>query len=353
MDSKSALSLHPRTLMSVLRYALVLGAVLLILYSIPRVYHLLSMTIVALLISYLLNPPVTFLEQYKLTRGASTTIVFVVIGLLATWGIFEISPFLWEQYEALRAFLANNKPNSILENYLRQLERSFGFLPKGSLAGQVGVAYDWVFGQLSGIPQVLYLTLQYLIIVPFIAFFLTRDRRRIRRFVVQSVPNQFFEMMFDLYYKVDKKLGAYIRGITIESFIIAVLSIIGLWIVDVKYMFVIGIFAGVANVIPYFGPVAGAIPALVVKFLDHNDPYTLIPVAAVFLIIQLVDNVFLKPIVVAKTMDLHPLIVLIVVVAGGELWGILGMIVSIPIASMFVVILTEMNWALNNYSFKR
>lgn len=351
--TKSSLSLHPKTLMSILRYALILGGLLAIIYSIPRVYHLLSMTIVALLISYLLNPPVTFLERYQLTRGTATTIVFVVIGLFVTWGIFEISPFLWEQFEALRAFLSTNKPTTLLKDYLTQVENTFGFLPEGSLAGQVEVAYDWAFGQLTGIPQVLYLTLQYLVIVPFIAFFLTRDKRKIRGFVVQSVPNQFFEMMFDLYYKVDRKLGAYIRGIIIESFIIAILSILGLWFVDVKYMFVIGIFAGVANIIPYFGPVAGAIPALVVEYLEYNDPYMLIPVATVFLLIQLIDNVFLKPVVVAKTMDLHPLIVLIVVVAGGELYGILGMIVSIPIASMFIVVLTEMNWALNHYSFKQ
>lgn len=351
--SNSSLSLHPKTWMSVLRYILVIGGILAVLYSIPRIYHLMSMTILALLISYMLNPPVTFLERYQLTRGTATTIVFVVIGLLVSWGIFEISPFLWDQFEALRTFLANNKPTTLLKDYLTGLERTFGFLPEGSLAGQVEVAYDWAFGQLTGIPQVLYLTLQYLVIVPFIAFFLTRDKRKIRRFVVQSVPNQFFEMMFDLYYKVDRKLGAYIRGIVIESFIIAILSIVGLWIVDVKYMFVIGIFAGVSNVIPYFGPVAGAVPALVVEFLEYHDPYMLIPVATVFFLIQLIDNVFLKPVVVAKTMDLHPLIVLLVVVAGGELYGILGMIVSVPIASMFIVVLTEMNWALHNYSFTR
>lgn len=350
--SKS-LSLHPKTLMSVLRYTLVFGALFGIVYAIPRVYHLLSMTIVALLISYLLNPPVSFLERYQLTRGTATTIVFVVIGLLVAWGIMEITPFLWDQFEALQSFLSNNQPTERIKEYLRGVEGNFGFLPPGSLAGQVSVAYDWAFGQLTGIPQFLYLTIQYMVIVPFIAFFLTRDKRKIRRFAVGAVPNQFFEMMFDLYHKVDKKLGAYIRGIIIESSIIALLSIIGLWIVDVKYMFVIGIFAGVANIIPYFGPVAGAVPALAVEFLEYHDPVMLIPVATVFFLIQLIDNVVLKPVIVANTMDLHPLIVLIVVVAGGELYGILGMIVSIPIASMFIVILTEMNWALNNYSFKQ
>jgi predicted PurR-regulated permease PerM len=131
-----------------------------------------------------------------------------------------------------------------------------------------------------------------------------------------------------------------------------VLSIVGLWIVDVQYFFVIGIFAGLANIVPYFGPVAGAIPALIVKSFESNDPMLLLPVIIVFLIVQLLDNILVKPIVVSKTMDLHPLIVLLVVVAGGELYGIVGMIVSIPIASMFIVIVSEMNWAMKNYSFK-
>jgi predicted PurR-regulated permease PerM len=309
------------------------------------------MTVLAFFISYLLNPPVNFLERYGFSRGLATGLVFLVLGGAATWGIMQLAPFVWDQFLELRAFLADREPTRVIQSYVVNFERMFPFVPEGSLSGRVDQFYNWVLGQLSGIPGILYVIVQYLLIVPFIAFFFTRDRRRMRRFVVQSVPNHFFEMMFNLYYKLDQKLGAYIRGIIIESGIIALLTVVGLWAVGVDYFVVIGVFAGVANVVPYFGPFAGAVPALVVEAVGMEDPTTLLPVVVVFLVVQLLDNVILKPVVVAKTMNLHPLIVLIVVVGGGQLYGIPGMILSIPLASMFIVVVSEANWALNNYRF--
>lgn len=344
---------RPRVIVTVLYYILIFSGILALIWSIPRIYHLISMTILAFFISYLLNPPVSILERYGVGRGWATGLVFLVLGGAATWGIFELAPFVWEQFLELRMFLAEREPTRIIQGYVANFERSFPFVPEGSLTSRVDTLYNWVLGQLSGIPGILYVVLQYLLIVPFIAFFFIRDRRRMRRFVVQSVPNQFFEMMFNLYYKVDRKLGAYVRGIIIESSIIAFLSVVGLWAVDVNYYVVIGVFAGIANVVPYFGPFAGAIPAIVVESVGMEDPTTLVPVVMVFVVIQLLDNVIVKPVVVAKTMDLHPLIVLLVVVGGGQLYGIPGMILSIPLASMFIVVLSEFNWALNNYRFVR
>lgn len=343
---------HPKTIISSIRYILIFGGLIAVVWSIPQIYHLVSMTIIALLISYVLNPFVKFLERRGFNRVTSTTIVFLIIILLMIWGIVEISPFLWNQSIEMKSFLVNNQPTELLEDYLRGLENNFGFLPEGSLTGQVSTAYNWVMTQLSNIPQLLYIILQYLLIVPFIAFFFTRDRRKMRRFVVQSVPNQFFEMIFNLYYKVDEKLGAYIRGVIIESLIIALLSIVGLWIVEVKYFIVIGIFAGISNIVPYFGPVAGAILAVVVKALEAREPSAILSVLVVFIIVQLVDNIFVKPMVVSSTMNIHPLVVLLVVLAGGQLYGIAGMIFSIPLVSMFFVIVSEVNWAIRNYSFK-
>lgn len=349
----STLSPHPRTLVAGLYYTLVLGGLVALVWSMPRIYHLVAMTILALFISYLVNPAVRLLERYELTRTTATSVVFLVIVGGATWGIFQLAPFVWDQFLELRHFLATHEPTKLIQGYLTDVENRLGFVPPGSLSGQVDIVYQWTLDQLTGIPQILYITLQYLLIVPFIAFFLTRDRRRMRRVVVQSVPNQFFEMMFNLYHKVDQKLGAYLRGIVIESVIIGVLTVAGLWMVDVRYFVVIGFFAGVSNVVPYFGPFAGAVPAIVVEAVRIDDPVQLVPVVAVFVVVQLLDNVLLKPVIVAKTMNLHPLLVLLVVVAGGQLYGIMGMIVSIPLASMFIVVVSEFNWALNNYSFTR
>ncbi len=349
----NVLSPHPRTFVTGIFYLLIIGLLSALLWFIPQIYHLVFMTVIAFLSCYLLNPPVNFLERHGLSRGLATGVVFLVIGGGVIWGILEVAPFVWEQFLELRSFLAQRKPTRIIQGYVTNFEQSIAFLPEGSLSSRVDTFYNWVLGQLTGIPGILYLVLQYLLIVPFIAFFFIRDRRRMRRFVVQSVPNQFFEMTFNLYYKVDRKLGAYVRGLIIESAIIAVLTVTGLWVVDVSYYLVIGVFAGVANVVPYFGPFAGAVPAIIVEAVGMEDPAILVPVVMVFVLVQILDNIILKPVVVAKTMNLHPLVVLLVVVGGGQLFGIPGMILGIPLASMFIVVLTEVNWALKNYRFVR
>ncbi|MFB6356946.1 MAG: AI-2E family transporter [bacterium] len=356
MKRNNPFNLSPKLLVSITWYTLVLGAVGMLIYSLPKIYHLLSATLIAFLLSYLLHPAVQVLERYSLNRGTATMVVFLFIFLLLGWMIVEITPFVWGQFQDFQTFLAEHDLTKVLAKYLGKVEDLIVFLDDGALTNQVGQAEEWLLNLVSssrikGILQNIYVVLNYVILIPFIAFFFTRDRRKIRHLAVQSAPNAFFEMAFNIYYKIDEKLGSYIRGILIESLIIGILSIIGLWIVDVPYLIVIGLFAGVANIVPYFGPVAGAIPAVIIKFFQTNEPMAVVPVLVVFLLVQIVDNVFVKPVIVARTMELHPLIVLLVVVAGGQIYGIMGMVMSIPIASMFLVVLSEISWGIKNYSF--
>ncbi|MGM0381800.1 MAG: AI-2E family transporter [bacterium] len=121
---------------------------------------------------------------------------------------------------------------------------------------------------------------------------------------------------------------------------------------DVPYAVVIGIFAGIANIVPYFGPVAGAIPAIIIKSIETSDAASLIAVGVLFLIVQALDNVWVKPHVFSRSMNMHPLVVFLVVIAGGELAGIMGMILSIPVTASLGVILREFYRGIKNYQFQ-
>lgn len=133
--------------------------------------------------------------------------------------------------------------------------------------------------------------------------------------------------------EIDQILSQFIRGICLDTVIIAVLSSIALSICGLKYAVLIGIFAGLCNVIPYFGPVMGMIPAFFVGLMNGGLVAGLIPVIALF-IVQQVDSNFIYPKVVGSSTGLHPVIVLIAVVVGGAYGGIIGMLIAVPIASI-------------------
>jgi predicted PurR-regulated permease PerM len=352
MNPGKVLSLSPRLIVSLLYYILPLGIVVLSLYFIPALYHLVLMFVFAYLVSHLFIPPVDILERHDFSRNNATLIVFITLIVLIIAFLWAYSPVIWNQALELQQQLAGGDLIVLSRDYARQVEESIPFLAEGSVSERVRGIYAWLLGQLSGILVNIYMAIQYLVIIPFIAFFLVRDRHLIRRHLIKGVPNAFFEMVFNIYFKIDSQVGDYIRGLIIEAAIVAVFCIIGLISLGVPYAIIIGLFAGFANVVPYFGPIAGAVPAILIKFLESGDLSSTLLVALIFVAVQIIDNIWLKPFVFSRGMEMHPLIVFLVVVAGGQLAGVPGMILGIPISASLKVIIGEFFWGVRNYKFE-
>jgi putative permease len=145
----------------------------------------------------------------------------------------------------------------------------------------------------------------------------------------------------DLLFKMDTQLGNYMRSQFLDAIAFGVLATIGLWILGVPYFFFIGAFAGAANIIPYVGPLAGVLPGVVVATLDTGDIMAGIWVIIVFVLMKLIDDFVIQPIIVARGVELHPLMVLVVIMVGGGLFGILGMLIAVPIAGFLKVVFRE------------
>ena len=148
-------------------------------------------------------------------------------------------------------------------------------------------------------------------------------------------------MSLNVLHKMDMQLGGYLRGQFIEAFVVGSLAILALWIIGVKYFILIGVFAGLANLIPYVGPVAGAVPAIIVAFTNGADSTVIIYIILAFIIIQLIDNVVMQPLVLSKSVNLHPLIIVIAILIGGKFFGILGMFLAVPSAGILKVTSSE------------
>ena len=167
--------------------------------------------------------------------------------------------------------------------------------------------------------------------------------------MIARVPNRYFEMVLNLIYKIEQQLGGYIRGQMLDSLIIGILSIIALYILKIDYYFFIGAIAGLANMIPYLGPIVGAVPAILVSLMGTPSITPIIWIAVSFALIQLIDNVIISPLIVAKSVNIHPLLVIIVIFIGERLLGVLGMLIAVPVTGILNVIFKETIWSFRNY----
>ena len=179
------------------------------------------------------------------------------------------------------------------------------------------------------------------VIIPFVTFFLLKDGRDMKKLFISYIPNRYFEMSLNVLHKMDLQLGGYLRGQFIEAFVVGALAIFALWLLGIKYFILIGLFAGMANLIPYVGPVAGAVPAIVVALTNGANIEVIAYIILAFIIIQLIDNVVMQPLVLSKSVNLHPLVIVIAILIGGNFFGVLGMFLAVPAAGILKVTSSE------------
>jgi predicted PurR-regulated permease PerM len=193
----------------------------------------------------------------------------------------------------------------------------------------LGRTTDLLGGVASGLSLV--------VIVPFVAFFFLREGRRISHALIELVPNAYFELCLNLIHQINGQIGGYIRGQLLAVTVVAGLSWVGLSIIGMPYALPVGVLAGLANMIPYLGPLIGIVSASAVALATQQGMDMVWQVMILFIIIQIIDNVLIQPLVVAKSVDLHPLIVLIVVMIGSDLMGIVGMLIAVPVTGILKV----------------
>jgi predicted PurR-regulated permease PerM len=186
-----------------------------------------------------------------------------------------------------------------------------------------------------------------IIAVVFITFFLLLKNGLLRKNIMNIIPNSYFELAVSTFNKVEKLLSNYLVGLLIQMTMIFSIASIGLTLVNIEYALTIAMFAAVANLIPYAGPLLGTIFGLLIglttgDFQTSNEIFFLIfRIITVFSIVQLMDNILLQPLIFSKSVKAHPLEIFVVIFAGAKIAGILGMIFAIPVYTIFRVSILE------------
>lgn len=187
------------------------------------------------------------------------------------------------------------------------------------------------------IPGVLKQLLTVMLLGPFIAFFMIKDGRSFTRKAMGLIPNYLFETALSLQHQINVQIGYFVRARLLEALIVGGVTWVGLMIIDFPFALLLAIFAAITNLIPYIGPLIGLVPALIIALVNSSSSFDLLLLFGVYLVAQLIDAALLVPFFVARIVDLHPLTVILVIIAGAQFMGVLGMIISIPLASTLKV----------------
>ena len=334
---------------SILMVTVIVGAVLLLALG-----GIGAMVVIAALLAYILDPLVTRLELSGLSRTAATVLFFLVLIGSTSVGIFLMIPVVVAQVDLLQSEVTTEQTALILARLEILIHTHLGFLGLGeiSLADAIQQLKEAIREEvLRFLVEDSAMLIAHAVAVPIIMFFFLKDGREMKKQLVRLVPNRYFEFGLDLLYKMDRQLGGFLRSQFFDAVIFGALSTVLLWALDVRYFFFIGVFAGLANLIPYVGPVAGVIPAVVVSVLETGDVTKALTVIAGYIGLKLLDDVLVQPMVVSRGVNLHPLYVLLSILIGGHLFGILGMLLAVPCAGFLRVVLQESVATFRRYRF--
>tara|TARA_B100000131_G_C18112661_1_gene610180 strand:+ start:632 stop:1798 length:1167 start_codon:yes stop_codon:yes gene_type:complete len=214
-------------------------------------------------------------------------------------------------------------------------------------------------------------SLMYIAITVSFIIMLLANAQNFKKGFIKMVPNRYFEMSLKIIDRISEQISSYIRGTFMAATIVGILSIMALQIVcsifniPHDYIILVGIIAGVFNLIPFIGPIIGALSGVLLFILSVEPPnpealevatttiryYHIAAIIIAFGGVQLIDNLVTSPLIISDSVGLHPMFVIIVVLIGGYAMGILGMIIAVPFTAILKVIIEELTWGFRNYLY--
>ncbi len=304
------------------------------------VNNLLLSVILAIVFFYLLMPVVDYFQRLGLNRTLAVLVPFVLLtGVILVLTMIFL-PMLSSQLVNLRAEWPRLSKGlgAMLSDFEVYLQ---GFV-SADLAGQIRTQVQSQLGALTNdifreLPTHVSNSLTVLFLAPFLSLFMLMDGQKWYRQVLELVPNSLFELILNLHYQISYQIGGFIRARMLETAVLSIFMWIGFEILGFPFALVLGIFGGVLNLIPYIGPVFSAVPAFAIAMIDGVDSTVYFGLAAIYILSQLLDAAVIVPFLVARIVNLHPVVVVLSVIMGAQIMGILGMIIAIPVTSVLKV----------------
>ena len=317
--------------------------------------------ILALVLYYLINPLINVLEsKFHVNRIISITFVFIIILALLIWGVMSLIPFVqdqidslvknWPQYwDSLNKSLQNLFSDPKLHIVRERLVQTNASITK-SFEKSMDQILPQTVNNIGSAVSVLTNVVVIIMTAPFILFFMLKDDRKFKESIVKVMPNRIKKSVGDMLSEISQSLSSYITGQLTVAFWVAVMFFVGYLIIGQRYALVLGIVAGILNLIPYIGSTLALVPSLVIA--AFIAPSMVLKVLIVFVVEQTIETRVISPIIVGNKMQMHPVTTILVLLVSAGMYGLVGMVAGIPIFAILKIIFTRFfNWFKRNSSW--
>lgn len=298
--------------------------------------------IIGFIMAYILNPLVCFFEHKGVRRAWAIMLVYILLFILLFFALSQLLPLLLRELEGFARDLPqiSNQIEASVNHF--QLEYENMILPavlRDALDGHIALLEQYLVDDIAEFMQAIISLFSYAIglaISPILAFYLLEDWYRLKEQILLIMPGKVRNEVVLAGRDIDKVLSGIIRGQVFVSFLVGALVTTGLYFLKVKYALLIGILAGTLDFIPYFGAIIGAAPAVALAIIQ--SPWLAVKVLILFFVVHQLEGSIIHPQIIGENVGLHPLTVIFCVFVGGEVLGLAGMLLGVPIAAIAKVI---------------
>jgi predicted PurR-regulated permease PerM len=308
--------------------------------------------LIGILLAYLGDPAVGRLERRGVPRMAGVVLVFAAVTSVFAVLLLILIPLLMNEIGILRDRIPsmvtwfNQTALPWFQSRLNVDVSSFRLESvtetiRENLAKTGGVV-GAILQQATRSTMALLTWLVNLAMIPVVAFYLMRDWKDIMQRIRGLLPRQHEELAIGLVRDCDEVLSSFIRGQLLVMLCLGVIYSVGLWFVGLELALLIGMIAGLASIVPYLGFVVGVGAALIAAIFQFGDVFYLVAVVVVFGIGQVIESTVLVPLLVGDRIGLHPVAVIFAVLAGGQLFGFVGVLLALPVAAVLMVLVRYM-----------
>lgn len=303
-------------------------------------------------LAYMGDPLVDRLESLKLPRTFAVVIVFMVTLLLLIGFFVVIIPAISNQVEnsiekiPVAIHWLNETAIPWLNQHLNLNISDATADIQNWLKGHwqdTGAIVTSVLSSISSSSLALIAWVGNFLLIPVVAFYLLRDWDILVKYIGDLIPRKQSKVVFGLAQDANDVLGAFVRGQLLVMLALAIIYSLGLWIAGLQVALLIGLIAGVASIVPYLGFAVGIIAAIVAALIEYHTFGSVVSVVIVFAIGQALEGMVLTPLLVGDKIGLHPVTVIFAVLAGGQLFGFVGVLIALPVAAVLAVIIRHLH----------
>lgn len=329
----------------------------LIVYFILELINIIVLIAISILLAFILKPLVGYLEFLKIPRVYAALIsVIIAVGFIG-FLLYYFIPIIATQFDNLLILFRDLRIQDLITQIEKKISNTFPFIRRGEITKhitrlvQTGVE-NLVTDISNFIPKIFTIS-AFILIVPFITFFILKDSRNLKIGIINFLPNRYFEMAYEVFQKVSDELGKYVRGWIFDAMFVGFCGMVGLYIIGINNFVMLGLLAGVGHLIPYLGPIIGVVPAILVSYYQMGNFSLALPILILFAVIYTIDNGFVQPMIYSKSLRIHPVVIILLILIGSELFGFLGLLLAVPVANILRVLATEIYRGYKAYQIAR